>query len=87
MLKSFIKYAINYLLLSRFPIFTKKLTFSIFENVSRSDITQKGKDSSEAFHTMKEKKYRLSLNTECLGSGEIPTLISQGNEGQRTQEE
>ena len=28
----------------------------------------------------KKKKYRLSLNTECLGSGEIPTLISQGKE-------
>lgn len=33
---------------------------------------------------MKEKKkYRLSLNTECLGSGEIPTLISQGKEVKR----
>lgn len=41
---------------------------------------KKGKTAVKHSILWKKKKYRLSLNTECLGSGEIPTLISQGKE-------
>ena len=77
------------MLLSRFPIFTKKLTFSIFESDPHKWVRYYTKRERQQWSIpyYERKKYRLSLNTECLGSGEIPTLISQGNEGQRSQEE